>query len=47
VIGVPTSRARYRKVRGEAERRGISMAAFVRQVLDEWFKAKSGGGERE
>ena len=38
VIGVPTSRARYRKVKAEAERRGLAMAAFVRQVIDEWFE---------
>ena len=38
VIGVPTSRARYRKVKAEAERLGLAMAAFVRQVIDEWFE---------
>lgn len=40
MIGVPTSRERYRRVQAEAQRRGLSMAALVRLIIDQWLEAR-------
>ena len=39
MIGVPTNRERYKRVRAEADRRGLSMAALVRMIIDQWFES--------